>query len=188
MEIGKKIQELRKKKGMTQEGLAHEMGVSVAAVSKWENDNSLPDIVTLCALADFFDVSLDLLAGRNKEKINTLIVEPVKFMREQLKRILTDHNCTIVGEVETYEDLLEIIKNMDVKMQLMTYELGPDVEKGFDWLEQIRNQYPDLNIVVITNEKSQQSIDRAIALGVTGYITKPFQDDMLISFLNQRNR
>ena len=37
MNIGNKIQELRKKNNITQEKLASEMGVSVAAVSKWEN-------------------------------------------------------------------------------------------------------------------------------------------------------
>lgn len=37
MEIGKKIQKLRKERGLTQEALAEKIGVSAQAVSKWEN-------------------------------------------------------------------------------------------------------------------------------------------------------
>ena len=51
--VGKKIYELRKDKNMTQEKLSSEMGVSIAAVSKWETGNSIPDILMLCSIADF---------------------------------------------------------------------------------------------------------------------------------------
>lgn len=44
MQLGNKIQEQRKKINMTQEKLAAEMGVSVTAISKWENENSMPDM------------------------------------------------------------------------------------------------------------------------------------------------
>lgn len=66
--LGKKIFELRKSKNMTQEELASEMGVSIAAVSKWETCNSIPDIVMLCSLADFFRVTTDELLGRADKK------------------------------------------------------------------------------------------------------------------------
>lgn len=39
--IGKKIAELRRAKGFTQEGLADKLNVSAQAVSKWENEGSL---------------------------------------------------------------------------------------------------------------------------------------------------
>ena len=42
--IGKRIQTLRKRQGLTQEQLAERVGVSPQAVSKWETDNSCPDI------------------------------------------------------------------------------------------------------------------------------------------------
>lgn len=48
---------------MTQEQLAEAMSVSAAAVSKWENGQSVPDIAVLTALADFFEISLDALVG-----------------------------------------------------------------------------------------------------------------------------
>ena len=67
MMLGNKIAELRKEKDMTQEALANALGVSNQAVSKWEANQSCPDILLLPKIADFFDVSLDYLFGH---KIN----------------------------------------------------------------------------------------------------------------------
>ncbi len=67
MNIGKQIYELRKQKNIKQEELAAELGVTAAAVSKWENSYTLPDILMLCALADYFEVTTDELLGRVKE-------------------------------------------------------------------------------------------------------------------------
>ena len=54
MKIGNRISEFRHEKGVTQEQLADFTGVSVAAVSKWETENSYPDITLLPSLAEFF--------------------------------------------------------------------------------------------------------------------------------------
>lgn len=67
MHLGNKILELRKQKNITQEELAAALGVTAAAVSKWENNYTLPDILMLGALADFFTVTTDELLGRAKQ-------------------------------------------------------------------------------------------------------------------------
>ena len=59
--IGKTIQCLRKAKGVTQERMAQQIGVSFQAISKWENDVTLPDIMLLPVIADYFGVSIDEL-------------------------------------------------------------------------------------------------------------------------------
>lgn len=61
---GKFLQELRKEKGITQKDLATKINVSDKTVSKWENGNGFPDVVSLNALSAFYQVSLnELLAG-----------------------------------------------------------------------------------------------------------------------------
>jgi len=55
------IRELRARRGITQEVLAQALDVSIQAVSKWETGNSLPDILLLPRIADFFEISLDAL-------------------------------------------------------------------------------------------------------------------------------
>lgn len=66
MNLGSKILELRRQKNITQEELAAALGVTAAAVSKWENNYTLPDVLMLGALADYFTVTTDELLGRAK--------------------------------------------------------------------------------------------------------------------------
>ena len=69
MEIGNRIQELRKKKNISQEELANVMNVSRQAVSKWESNLSVPDIEKIIDLCEYFQVSADyLLMGKEKSK------------------------------------------------------------------------------------------------------------------------
>ena len=64
MEFGEKLQELRKKKGLTQEELAEALYVSRTAVSKWELGRGYPNIDSLKEISKFFSVSIDeLLSG-----------------------------------------------------------------------------------------------------------------------------
>lgn len=63
MTIGKNIAELRKSRGMTQEQLAETLGVSAQAISKWENDVTMPDILLLPVIAGCFDITVDELYG-----------------------------------------------------------------------------------------------------------------------------
>ena len=64
MELHEKLQELRGRKGLTQEELATALFVSRTAVSKWESGRGLPNIDSLKAIARFFSVSVDdLLSG-----------------------------------------------------------------------------------------------------------------------------
>lgn len=61
MIFGEKLKEARKKAGLTQEELAELIGISRAAVAKWETDNGLPDIENLKTVAGLLDVSVDYL-------------------------------------------------------------------------------------------------------------------------------
>lgn len=61
MTLGEKIYNLRKKNGMSQYEVAQKVGVSRQAVSKWELDTSKPDLNSLKALADMFEVTTDFL-------------------------------------------------------------------------------------------------------------------------------
>ena len=64
--IGKNIAAMRKEKGVKQDELASVVGVTPQAVSKWEN-GGVPDIELLPEIADFFDVSIDRLFGREAD-------------------------------------------------------------------------------------------------------------------------
>lgn len=58
---------LRKQKHMTQDQMAQMLGVSRPSYTCYELGNSLPTILSLCKLADFFEVNLDYLLGRTND-------------------------------------------------------------------------------------------------------------------------
>lgn len=74
--LGRVLIENRHKRGITQDELAAYMGVSKAAVSKWETGSTYPDIAVLPQLAMFFNISIDELMGYEpqmaKEEIRKL--------------------------------------------------------------------------------------------------------------------
>lgn len=65
MTFGERLQELRRKAGMSQDTLAEKLEVSRQAVSKWERDDAMPETEKVIRIARLFDVSLDtLLMGK----------------------------------------------------------------------------------------------------------------------------
>jgi len=91
MEIGKKIIELRKKNGLSQEELAEKVGVSRQTISKWELGETSPDLKQGKGLSKIFNVSLDELVDNdikdilvertsNTEKLAGLILKLIKFV------------------------------------------------------------------------------------------------------------
>lgn len=94
IKIGKLLQELRKEKGITQEQLAEQVGVSRRTVSRWETGSNMPDLDILIELSDLYDVELrELLSGeRRSEKMNEEMKETVlqvaDYSNEEKERLL----------------------------------------------------------------------------------------------------
>ena len=63
LSLAENIRAYRKERKMTQEQLAGVLGVTVGAVYKWESGLSVPELNMITELADFFDVSVDVLLG-----------------------------------------------------------------------------------------------------------------------------
>lgn len=82
--LGKRIMYHRKRLSLTQDQLAEQLGVTAQAVSKWENDQSCPDIATIPKLAAIFSISTDALLGC------TPVEEPVNIHTAEV--IDTDEN------------------------------------------------------------------------------------------------
>lgn len=82
LNIGKQIQKLRKQEGLTQEKLAEMLGVSAAAVSKWETQTAYPDIVLLCPLARALKTSIDGLMEFHEKLSEEEAVKVLKTAEE----------------------------------------------------------------------------------------------------------
>lgn len=95
--IGNKIRELRKKKGITQEGLASVLSVSPQAVSKWESGLTYPDMEMIPIIAGYFEVSMDILFDYD-----------VREMKAKIKKIIDGAKDYCFDDTQKY---IEIIKD-----------------------------------------------------------------------------
>jgi len=126
MNLGAKILQLRRQKNVTQEELAAQLGVTAAAVSKWENGYTLPDILMLCALADFFAVTTDELLGRAKETKYAVIAAQTQELGEKIKALAMNYGISIRNIYTTYPEAREHLHRDDtVKMILISMDNPP---------------------------------------------------------------
>ena len=83
MEIGKRIKEMRQKRGITQEAMAQHFGLTPQAISKWERGVATPDIALLPDISAFFGVTIDELFALSDdtrmERIQNMLLEAVNL-------------------------------------------------------------------------------------------------------------
>ena len=91
--IGNTIKTLRKAKGVTQEEVARELGVSYQAVSKYENEVAQPDISLIPLLAQYFGVTIDELFGYKLDALTN---------KEKFVRFMADNQILIFQESGEY--------------------------------------------------------------------------------------
>ena len=96
---------LRKEKKLTQKELADLFYLDQTTVSKWELGKALPDLATLTKLADFYDVSVDYLLGRQENK-----TEQKKPIAERQASDLADNFIKEFGEYFSEQNFIKLAK------------------------------------------------------------------------------
>lgn len=109
-----RIKQLRKKRGITQQRLASELGITQQMLSKYEKDISLIKIDVLKRIAVYFNVTTDYLLGISDVK---------RDLQKQLKMNET---------LDEYYDLIEVYKELDQYDQEMIWSIIQDVKKAAD--------------------------------------------------------
>ena len=114
LKVGKYIQHLRKKAGMTQKELAEKLNISFQAVSKWENGDTFPDTGLLLDLCEILDTTADkLLNGgtivASERKLMSL--EDVKTGFEHIEsvgKLFGENNTFFTGMIEGINEKMNI--------------------------------------------------------------------------------
>ncbi|MBO5022954.1 MAG: helix-turn-helix transcriptional regulator [Clostridia bacterium] len=86
LNLGRKIRELRRRDGRTQDDLAETLGVTAQAVSRWESGGSYPDMEMIPAIANYFHISIDELFGYHddrEEKIGNILHKASEVLTKQ---------------------------------------------------------------------------------------------------------
>lgn len=130
--LGKRIGILRRQKGLKQEELAEVLGVSAQAVSKWENDQTCPDISLLPMLAKSLDVTVDeLLTGEKQQPLVQLLPqEKRKDIKDMTLRVVVDSADGDKVRVNLPLALVQIV--METGMQMPQIN-GNAALQGIDW-------------------------------------------------------
>ena len=145
IKIGSVIALKRKERGITQEELARHLGVSKPAVSKWESEQSYPDILLLPIIASYFDITVDQLIGYEpqmtkedirklyqrlaqtftKEAFEKVNAECEEYLRKyfscwelqfQIGALLINH-CSLAGSIERSKEILERALEVFVRIE-----------------------------------------------------------------------
>ena len=132
MEFHEKLQELRKKRGLTQEELAEALYVSRTAISKWESGRGYPSIDSLKEISNFFTVSIDDL----------LSTETVLSIAEKENKSNMRNLCDLLfGTVDVCSFLLVALplypNSMDgyiYSVNLLNYTQGAEIIRVFCWV------------------------------------------------------
>lgn len=90
MTLGEKIYKLRTEQGFSQEALGEKLGVSRQSVSKWETDQSVPELDKIVAISDLFEVSTDYLLKEKEEMYFTTEEPGVKELVREVYRYRRD--------------------------------------------------------------------------------------------------
>ncbi len=119
MNIADRILNLRKSKGISQEELADKMGVSRQSVSKWESEQSTPDVEKIILMSEFFEVTTDYLL-KGIEPISNEIKE--KIDAKLLALIGTGVN--FIGLIVAIMVWIEVQRPVSVAIGLIIMAIG----------------------------------------------------------------
>ena len=135
MTIGNRIAALRREKNLKQDDLAQMLEVSPQAVSKWENDQTCPDISLLPKLAKILGVSVDELLSDKQElqPVVTLVPEDQrKDIKDMMLRIVVDSVDGDKVRVNLPMALVQLAMEMGMEMPQVS---GNDALKDIDWAQ-----------------------------------------------------
>ncbi len=171
IEIANRLQKLRKEKGLSQEELAFELGISRQAISKWECGESSPDTDNLISLSKLYGISIDeILFGESSIK-DIKKEEDNKEDDVELDKDQSNENSDCEDDLED-EHVHISTKGIDVKSKE-----GERVHVGWDGIHVHDNKKDqhvdiDLNGIKINNHYNHKlNTIKKVFVGVTAFIT-----------------
>lgn len=140
--LSEKITQLRREAHLTQQQLAEVLNLSSAAISKWENGISVPDIETLCAMADYFQISMDTLLGRTPRRSRVALFLYNREGEDLCRRIIEERDGQIAGVVYSLEELECLLAGDDSIDRIIRVSLKSPPYTEDQKIDQLRAKFP----------------------------------------------
>lgn len=182
--IGEKIKELRRSNGMSQKDFGDLLDVSSQAVSKWENNTSLPEMTMLPNIASIFGIQIDDLFEYSKEKRYESIASKIHVCKSFSNTEFANDESFLLGEIEQkpeyykaisllgdlYRHQAENMKKKSVHFAKYALELKPNQKgdisninaccNGFirDWCSENHQELVDIYYSLLRNNPENKQI------------------------------
>lgn len=112
-----------------------------------------------------------------------LIVDDASFMRMSLRKILEGNGFEVVGDAVNG---LEAISKYDIlKPDIVTMDITMPVIDGVEALIEIKKQYPDAKVVMISALGQESWVKKAIMSGAKGFVIKPYKEEYVLDTLKR---
>ena len=115
-----------------------------------------------------------------------LIVDDSQLIHSMYRLVLNRYkNCKIVDAMNGLEALDVLSRENDFNLILL--DINMPVMNGLQFMEKIKNEniYRHIPIIVISTEGKEEDTLRALQLGATGYVVKPFKPHMLYELIEK---
>ncbi len=153
LNIGQVIYELRKQKNVTREQLASVIGVSIPAISKWENGTTYPDITSLPVIARYFNISIDQLMDYQME-----------LSREEIEKFI--HECQALMMTESFDEIIlkcEIFLKQYPNSDELKLSIGSLYMMGLSYFKEEESLKEVIQKAILLLEETAKSLDSMIA-------------------------
>jgi two-component system response regulator NreC len=115
-----------------------------------------------------------------KKKIRVVILDDHRILRDGIKMLLNnEEDIELVSDVGREDELYPVLNARSVDILLL--DLTLDEKSGFEVLGRVVENYPDINVIILTMHENSQYIKRALNLGAKGYVSKRCCDRDLIN-------
>lgn len=127
MSVGQRITELRKEQNISQLQLAKALGISRQAVSKWENDQAVPDALKMIQLADLLDTDIEYLSTgrRNFSRRPPVVLNEVKIVEKVVEKPVVTVKTVEVEKIVEVPTVQYVEKPVIKKVYRTKYTRNP---------------------------------------------------------------
>lgn len=117
-------------------------------------------------------------------QINIIIVDDQTLMRDGLKTILDlEEDMEVIGVAQNGQEVLNMLQ--DKIPQVILMDIRMPIMNGVEATKRIKEQYPQVKILMLTTFQDEEYIIEALSNGADGYLLKDIQTDKLIQAIKE---
>lgn len=118
------------------------------------------------------------------EKYKVLLADDHAIIRDGLKQILDDtDDFTVAGQAANGNELMQLVRDRDWGVLIL--DISMPGRSGLDLIRMIKDEKPELPILVLSMHHEEQYAVRALQAGASGYLTKETDSEILIAAIRQ---